>query len=189
MRRVAVIASASGNGKTTFGRALADRLGVAFVEMDALNHGPNWTEATPEDLRAKVAPIVESDSWVIDGAYRGKLGDLVLERAELVVWLDLPVGVWLPRLLRRTARRVIHREELWNGNRETLRNTLLSRDSVIYYALRAHRRRRRTYPASLAPFDVVRLRTPAEVERFLATGTPEPPRAAPPPRDSAPARE
>jgi adenylate kinase family enzyme len=164
---VAVVASASGNGKTTFGRALAERLGVAFVETDALNHGPNWIEATPEELRARIEPIVDSDAWVIDGAYRGKLGDLVLERAELVVWLDLPLRVWLPRLLRRTARRVIQREELWNGNRETLRNVLLSRDSLLFYALRAHRRRRRTYPASLAPYDVVRLRTPTEVERFL----------------------
>jgi len=103
MRRVAVIASASGNGKTTLARALAGRLSVPYVEMDALHHGPNWTEATPEELRARVEPIVDSDAWVIDGAYRGKLGDLVLERAELVVWLDLPMRVWLPRLVRRTS--------------------------------------------------------------------------------------
>ena len=123
MRRVVIVSSASGSGKTTVGRALADRLGVPFHELDALHHGPNWTEATPEELRAKVEPIVESDVWVIDGAYRGKLGDLVFERADIVVWLDLPLHVWLPRLLRRTARRVISREELWNGNREQLRET------------------------------------------------------------------
>ncbi len=168
MRRVAVIASASGNGKTTVGRALAQRLGVPFVELDALHHGPNWTEATPEELRSKVEPIVLSDAWVIDGAYRGKLGDLVLERAELVVWLDLPMRVWLPRLLRRTTGRIVRREELWNGNREKLRAALFDRDSVIYYAIRMHGRRRRTYPSALAPYNVVRLRTPAEVDRFLS---------------------
>jgi len=42
MRRVAIIASASGNGKTTVGRARAQRLGVQFVELDSLVHGPNW---------------------------------------------------------------------------------------------------------------------------------------------------
>ena len=46
MRRVCLIATASGNGKTTVGRQLARRLGVPFVELDALHHGPNWTEAT-----------------------------------------------------------------------------------------------------------------------------------------------
>jgi adenylate kinase family enzyme len=75
-----VLASASGSGKTTFGRMLSQRLGVPFVELDALNHvGPDWNEATPEELRAKVTPIVDTDSWVIDGAYRSKLGDLILE--------------------------------------------------------------------------------------------------------------
>ena len=44
MRKVAVIASASGNGKTTMGRELAQRMGVPFVELDAVVHGPNWTE-------------------------------------------------------------------------------------------------------------------------------------------------
>ena len=168
MRRVAVIASASGNGKTTVGRALARRLGVPFVEMDALHHGANWTEATPEELRSKVEPIVRTDAWVIDGAYRGKLGDLVLERAELIVWLDLPMRVWLPRLLRRTIGRVVRREELWNGNREKLRTAFFDRDSVIYYAIRMHRRRRRTYPSALAPYNVIRLRSTAEVDRFLS---------------------
>jgi adenylate kinase family enzyme len=167
MRRVAVIATASGNGKTTFGRALAERLDVPFVELDALHHGPGWTEATPEAFRSKVEPIVESEAWVIDGTYRGKLGDLVLEGADVVVWLDLPMRVWLPRLLARTARRVIRREELWNGNRERLRDVLHPRDSVVFFALRHHRARRRTYPLELARFPVVRLRTVAEVDDFL----------------------
>ena len=98
-RRVAVIASASGCGKTTVGRALAARLGVPFVELDALNHGPGWIEATAEELRARVAPIVATEGWVIDGGYWEKLGDLVLAGADTVVWLDLPRRVWLPRLV------------------------------------------------------------------------------------------
>jgi adenylate kinase family enzyme len=167
MRRVAIVSTASGNGKTTVGRALAERLDVPFHELDALHHGPDWTEATPEELRAKVEPIVESDEWVIDGAYRGKLGDLVFERADVVVWLDLPIRVWLPRLVRRTARRIARREELWNGNREELRFVFDPRYSVIYFALRHHGRRRRAYPSELARFPVVRLRTTQEVDDFL----------------------
>jgi hypothetical protein len=140
---------------------------VPFHELDALHHGPNWTEATSEELRAKVEPIVESDAWVIDGAYRGKLGDLVFERAEVVVWLDLPLRVWLPRLVWRTAHRVLRREELWNGNREQLRFVFDPRYSVIIFAVRNYRRRRRAYPAELARFPVARLRTTADVDAFL----------------------
>ena len=168
VRKLAIISSASGNGKTTLGRELAARLEVPFVELDALVHGPDWVETPDDDLRAQVEPIVESDAWVIDGAYRGKLGDLVLDAADVVVWLDLPLRVWLPRLIRRTARRIRRREELWNGNRETLVNVIWGRESLLVFAVRSHFRRRREYPDALARWRVVRLRTPAAVERFLA---------------------
>jgi shikimate kinase len=167
VRRVAVIASASGNGKTTLGRALAARLDVPFVELDALVHGPNWTETSDEDLRALVTPIVRSDAWVIDGTYRSKIGNLVLDAADTIVWLDLPIRVWFPRLLRRSARRLTGREKMWNDNRETLRGAFGGRESLFGYAIRMHFARRRAYPVELAAYPVVRLRTVDEVDRWL----------------------
>ena len=170
-KRITVIASASGNGKTTLGRELALRLEVPFVELDALVHGPGWTETPDEVLRDQLRPILASDGWVIDGTYQRKLGDVVLGAADTIVWLDLPVWVWLPRLARRTWRRLRDREQLWNGNRESLRSALLGWDSLFVYALRAHIRRRREWPRSLAPYDVIRLCTRDEVARFLEDAT------------------
>lgn len=173
VRKISVTASASGSGKTTVGRALAQRLDVPFVELDALVHGPNWTETSDAELRRLLAPILGEEGWVIDGGYRGKLGDLVLTEADLVVWIDLPILVWLPRLARRTARRLRTREEIFNGNRESFRSTVWGRDALIPYALRAHFSRRRRYPTELARYPVVRLRTQAEVDRFVnAAGAP-----------------
>ncbi len=166
-RRVAVLATASGSGKTTVARRLAELLGVPHVELDALHHGPGWSEPTAEAFRAVVAPIVAQDAWVIDGGYMGKLGDLVLARAELVVWLDLPMRTWLPRLVLRTAGRVVRRTELWNGNRESLRNVAWGRDALLPFTLRNVRRRRRTYPTRFARYPTVRLRSQAEVEALL----------------------
>lgn len=166
--KVAVIGTTSGNGKTTVGRALARRLDVPFVELDALVHGPGWVEAPDEELVARVAPVVATDGWVIDGTYWHKLGHLVVDAADVVVWLDLPIRVWLPRLARRTWRRVRRREELWNGNRESLLTAVWGRESLFVWAFRQQVRRRREWPAALAHLPVVRLRTPAEVDRFLS---------------------
>jgi adenylate kinase family enzyme len=168
VRRVVIVASASGNGKTTLGRELARRLEVPFVELDALVHGPNWIETPDDELRAQVEPIVASEEWVIDGSYRRKLGDLVLERADAVVWLDQPIRVWFPRLVRRTVRRLRGQEELWNGNTETLKSAVWGRESLFGFALRMHFDRRRRYPVELRPYPVVRLRSSRAVDAWLA---------------------
>jgi shikimate kinase len=167
VRKIAMIASASGNGKTTLGRELARRLDVPFTELDALVHGPNWAETPDDELRGLVEPILASAGWVVEGAYRRKLGDLVLQNADVVVWLDLPIRIWLPRLLRRTVRRLRGRESLWNDNTETVRTAFWGRDSLVGFALRMHFDRRRRYPEELAAYNVVRLRSPREVEAWL----------------------
>ena len=171
MRRVAVITSASGNGGTVVARKLAVRIDVPFYELDELFWRPGWTETPAEEFRALMEPIVATDAWVIDGSYQSKIGDLVLRNADLVVWLDLPMHVWFPRLVLRTIRRIVRREQLWNGNRETVRNAFFSRDGLIYFTLKWYRPRRRVYPERLAPFPSVRLRSRAEVERFLSSAS------------------
>ena len=167
MRKVAVTASASGSGKSTVGRALAERLGVPYIELDALVHGPNWTETPDDELRRILEPTLAGEGWVIDGGYRRKIGNLVFEQADVVVWIDLPIHVWFPRLIRRTVRRIRYREELWNGNRESLRDAISGRDALIPYAVRAHFSRRARYPEGLEGLTVVRLRTQAEVDAFV----------------------
>jgi adenylate kinase family enzyme len=168
MRRVAIVASASGSGKTTLGRELARRLGVPFVEVDSLVHGPGWTETPDAELQTELERLVADDGWVLDGVYQHKVGDLVLDAADTIVWIDLPLRVWLPRLVRRTWRRMRSREELWNGNREELRLALWGRRSLFVWALRSHFRRRREWPGELARYPVVRLRSPEEVDAWLA---------------------
>jgi adenylate kinase family enzyme len=76
----------------------------------------SWTE-----FRRRVTEIASSDIWVIDGNYSG-VRDIVWEKADTVVWLDLSRHTLISRVTRRTVRRAITREPLWNGNREPLTN-------------------------------------------------------------------
>ena len=169
MRKVAIVTSASGCGGTTVGRRLAARLGVPFHELDALFWKPGWVESTADELRAAVEPIVATDAWVVDGSYQSTIGQLVLGNADVVVWLDLPLRTWLPRLVRRTVRRARTREELWSGNYESVRKAFLSRDSLILFALRHFRGRRRRYPERFAAYHLARLRSQAEIDRFVSS--------------------
>ncbi|MEN9923084.1 MAG: hypothetical protein RIS09_598, partial [Actinomycetota bacterium] len=61
-----------------------------------------------------------ADGWIIDGNYMGKIGDLVLQQADVVVYFNLPKRVVLYRVIKRSLKRSIFRQELWNGNRERL---------------------------------------------------------------------
>ena len=168
-RKVAVV-GASGSGKSTLAGAVASRLGVRYVELDALNHGPGWTEATADELRDRVRSALGDHGWVVDGNYERKIGDLVVSQADLVVWLDVPLHVVLWRLIRRTFVRMVRRTELWHGNRESLRNAFLGRESLFAWAVRSHGRMRRELPDRLAGLPgvrVVRLRSPAAVRHWL----------------------
>ena len=78
---------------------LAEALRVPHIELDALHHGPNWQEATAEELRARVEEaLVGLDGWVADGNYMGKLGTWLIDQADTIVWLDLPLRTLLPRI-------------------------------------------------------------------------------------------
>jgi adenylate kinase family enzyme len=164
--RVAVIGN-TGSGKTTLARKLADHLGVPHVELDALFWGPSWTMASPEEFRRSVGEAIAGEGWVVDGNYPSRLGTLVLDRADLVVWLDLPLRTGLWRIFRRTWRRIRSGEDLWGTNRETWRDAFLSRDSLFLWAVRKHSERRRTLPPQLARLPHVRLRSQREVEEWF----------------------
>ena len=175
MRKISVKGS-SGSGKSTVGSQLAGRLGLTYIELDALHHGPDWREPTAEEFRARVREAMDGapGGWVIDGNYDSKLGDLVVDEADTIVWLDLPIAVKVPRVWRRTMHRIRRDVELWNGNRERWRDLFDGRNSVFYWAFRNHVRHRRQWPKR---FDgdprLVRLRSQQEAARWLETAADE----------------
>ena len=128
------------SGKSTTAARLAAILDVPYIELDALHHDAGWTEAPAELLQQRVRAALDAapDGWVVDGTYHGKLGTLVLDQADTVVWLDIPFSTAIRRVLWRTSRRAFTRVELWNGNRESFR-LAFSRESIVLWVLKTHR--------------------------------------------------
>jgi hypothetical protein len=124
-------------------------------------------ETPNAELRRLVEPVVRSEGWVIDGAYLRKLGTLVLDAADTVVRLDLPMRVWMWRTAAppERPRAAVERQP------RVAANGGVGRDSLFGYALRHHRLARRTWPAQLVRYPVVRLTSPAAVEHWLSSVT------------------
>ena len=169
-QRISVVGT-SGSGKTTLARQISQCLAIPHVELDALHHEPNWTEAPIEVFRKRVEQSLSGNSWVVDGNY-SKVRDIVWSRADTVVWLDYPLSVIMERVVRRTFWRVVTQEELWNGNRETWQTTF-SRDSIILWVLQTYQKSRKEYPLlfkqpEYAHLKVVQMRSPITTINWLS---------------------
>jgi adenylate kinase family enzyme len=157
-----LVAGVSGSGKSTLARRIAAK-GYPYTELDSLHHGEGWTRR-PE-FEADVRAIAAGERWVSEWQYRD-VRPLLAARADLIVWLDLPTRVTMARVIRRTIRRSVTREVLWNGNREPgLWHALTSNDGIIRWAWNTRKNYRETVPR--AGVETVRLRSSREVEAWL----------------------
>jgi adenylate kinase family enzyme len=170
MRRVVVFGT-TGSGKSTLAERLALQKGLRVIELDALYWGRNWQGAPVELFRYRVECETRDGDWIVVGNY-GQVRDLVWRPADTLIWLDLPLSIVTWRLFRRTLRRVLSKEDLWGtGNRETWRSAFFSRQSILLWAWKTHRRNRQRLARecqSLAEQKrIVRLTSKRDVERFM----------------------
>lgn len=108
----------------------------------------------------------------MDGNY-AVVRDLVWERATAIIWLNYSFPIVLWRALTRTARRVRTKEELFAGNRESLRMALFSPDSILWWVLTTFHQRRRRYRTlfdgtAFPHLAYIEFRKPSEAASFLA---------------------
>lgn len=171
-----VVQGASGSGKTTLAHALAARLRFPHLELDGLYHQPNWTPLELESFRSAVEEFADQPQWVIDGNYR-HVRDIVWSRADVIVFIDLPKSLVTYRIAKRTMRRLLRREEMWNGNRETFRN-VISFDpakNIMLWSWTTHAKYHEQVPgearADADHAQIVMLRTTREVDAFLESAT------------------
>jgi adenylate kinase family enzyme len=61
--------------------------------------------------------------------------------AHTVVWLDYPLWLIYWRLFRRSLKRIISREILWNNNRESFYSQFFAKDSLFVRAKQMYKRR------------------------------------------------
>jgi adenylate kinase family enzyme len=176
VQRVSVVGN-SGSGKSWLSRRIAERIAVPYVELDEIAHLRGWTSPEPEVLLATVTGVTHTDAWVIDGNYRAVVVEgPVWQRADTVVWVDPPRHVVMRQLVLRTAVRFVARQQLWNGNREKLRD-VMSWDpdrSIIRWSWTQHHKYQARYSTAMtsptyAHIHFIRIRSRNEARDWLAS--------------------
>ena len=173
MPRISIVGT-SGSGKSRLARRLADELAIPLLELDSIRHQPNWEPLPDPDFTEQVSAFVAQDTWIVDGNYFDLATEpLIWPRADTVIWLDLPRSTVMRQLITRTLRRALRREELWNGNRERLRDVLRwdPNHSILRWSWTTHARNRQRYEATMHDprwnhLTFVRLRTRPEIDSF-----------------------
>lgn len=100
MKKVIVIGS-GGSGKSTFAGELGKRTGIEVIHLDREYWRPNWEKMPTDEWEAKVAAMLERDSWIMDGNFGGTR-EMRMRAADTIIFLDVPRHICLYRILKRT---------------------------------------------------------------------------------------
>ena len=177
-QRIHVVGN-SAAGKSTLGQRLARILDAPFVELDALNWQPDWVGlniTNPAELDRRMREATAGASWVAAGSYMRFAQAAFWDRLQTVVWLDLPMPLLLYRMLSRSWRRWRSNELLWGSNYERFWPQLMvwrKQDSLVWWIVTQHRRKRRELVAAMADprwvhVRFVRLTSDREITAFTA---------------------
>ncbi|MEE8398279.1 MAG: hypothetical protein V3S89_04685 [Desulfobacterales bacterium] len=175
-RRIHVTGN-SCSGKSTLGAQLANRLSVPFVELDALNWEPDWVglnDTDPTELELRIKNATAGEGWVVAGSYMNFSQRIFWPRLETVIWLDLPMGICIWRMLHRSWVRWRSKELLWGTNYETFWPQLMvwnKKDSLLWWIVTQYRRKRRSMLAFIAEsrwqhIHFIQLRSSSEIDAF-----------------------
>ena len=92
-KRVAVI-GCPGGGKSTFSRALRDRVDLPLYHLDAIYWRDDRTHLSREDFYPLMQKIIARDEWIMDGNYNSTL-EWRISACDLLIFLDYPAEVCL----------------------------------------------------------------------------------------------
>ena len=92
-KRVAVI-GCPGGGKSTFSRALRDRVDLPLYHLDAIYWRDDRTHLSREEFYPLMREIIAREEWIIDGNYQSTL-EWRIAACDLLIFLDYPAEVCL----------------------------------------------------------------------------------------------
>jgi len=168
------VVGTSASGKTQFSKQLAEKLGLAYIELDDLFWLDDWQESPDDEFFLKLQQKIDAATagWVIDGNYT-RTTKIKWKQVDTVIWLDLPFHLNLLQSIGRTYNLVRQQQPLWqnSNNRESLVK-VFGRDSIIWWMIKTHAKNRKKYQAMMKNpqyqhIQFIRLRSRSQIQNFL----------------------
>ena len=96
-----LILGCCGAGKSTFARKLNEKIGIEIIHLDQHYWNTNWQETERSEWEIRVQELANRPTWIMDGNYGSTL-DMRIEKADTIIYLDVPTYRCLWRITKRT---------------------------------------------------------------------------------------
>lgn len=168
MKRIMVIGVSAGVGKSTFARVLGGHLQIDVCHLDKLYWKPNWVEAPAEEFRERQRDVALSERWIIEGNYMSTL-DLRIDRADTIVYLELPLRVCLYRVMKRWITHIGKtRPDMGEGCKEKIDY------DFIKFIVTTYRRRKQNMAKQFnemkrngSPINIITLKNKQDIQSYI----------------------
>ncbi|WP_420332030.1 DNA topology modulation protein FlaR [Roseibium sp.] len=169
MKRVMIVGG-PGSGKSTLARRLGERTGLPVFHMDKIHWCAGWVERARDEKDRMTHEVHIQDRWIFEGGHSSTYPERVA-RADTFVWLDVPVGLRIFRVLKRSVVNYgTTRPDLADGCPERLDFQTIEFLRFIWRTRHSARAKLlAVYQEPPRHLDVFRLTTKLEFDAFLRT--------------------
>ena len=93
MKKIIVI-GCPGSGKSTFSRALNEKIGIPLYHLDLMFWNADKTTVEKCVFLARLRDVLNKEEWIIDGNYASTMEERIL-MCDTVIFLDYPLETCL----------------------------------------------------------------------------------------------
>jgi adenylate kinase family enzyme len=95
-----MIVGQPGSGKSTLAQTLGEHTGLPVIHIDKIHWQAGWVERSKSEKTRLCREAEKEERWIFEGGHSITWVSR-LSRADILIWLDRPVGLRLWRVLRR----------------------------------------------------------------------------------------
>ena len=162
--RIDIIGS-FGAGKTILALQLGEILKTPVFHLDCYFWLPGWKEK-PGDVRIKILKeLIQQEQWIIEGTYL-RSSEPRLQAADTIIFLDISTWLCLKRIFYRYFKDRRPRPDLPAGCSSNLNPWRIGK--VLFFRVRHRKELSQKLHSYESSKQVIWLRSPEEVENFLA---------------------